>query len=267
MVDNPAAFTVADLCSDHSTDSHHVDSIGDHSTIDYVDENDDDSFIANSSLCRQHRSTIQMLNSLRKEVVEMVRSEDKYSTPKKSPQDVTIDLSKQTELSSPLVSPLLARTTVSLSNKNALIPSLSNHRVTPYGSESHPRYPKNSDDSTFCSMDYSLENDMNNMEEVVKNLERELKAENLDTVLEAIERIGKSEDPIIKNLFGSEDKDASQEGFLNEEQPLERTSFGSQLLSIIDFFKCMLIYSTDAKILIASIILCLIYKYISSWRG
>lgn len=267
MVDNPSAFTVADLCSDHSTDSHRVDSIGDHSTIDYDDETDDDSFIANSSLCRQHRSTIQMLNSLRQEVVEMVRNEDKYSTPKKSPQDVTIDLSQQTELSSPLVSPLLARTTVSLTSKNALVPSLSNHRVTPYGSESHPRYPKNSDDSTFCSMDYSLENDMNNMKEVVKNLERELKAENLDTVLEAIDRIGKSDDPIIKNLFGLEEKDASQEGLLDEEQLREHTSFGSQLLSIIDFFKCMIVHSTDAKILIASIILCLIYKYISSWQG
>lgn len=262
MAGDPVAFTVADLCSDHSTESHRLDGIDDHSTIEYVDEDDEDSFIANSSLCKQHRSTIQMLNSLRREVVEMVRGQDNYSTPKKSPQDVTIDLTRQTDLSSPLVSPLLARTTVSLSSKNAFLPSLSNHRITPHDSESNPRYPKSSDDSTFCSMDYSLQNDMNNLNEVVKNLEKELKAESLDTVLEAIDRIGKSEDPIIKNLFGSEDRGASQAGGRTG----ERTSFGSQILSIIDFFRCVLIYSMDAKILIASIAFCLIRKYISSWE-
>lgn len=263
MLDDPVAFTVADLCSDHSAESHRLDGIDDHSTIGYVDEDDEDSFIANSSLCKQHRCTIHMLNSLRREVVAMARGKDNYSTPKKSPQDFTIDLTRQTDLSSPLVSPLLARTTISLSSKNALLPSLSNHRITPNESEGDPRYRKTSDDSTFCSMDYSLQNDMNNLNEVVKNLERELKAESLDTVLEAIDRIGKSEDPIRKNLFGSEDGGATQA----VGRTGECTYFGSQILSIIDFFRCVLIYSMHAKILIASVAFCLIRNYLSSREG
>lgn len=265
MVSDQAALTIADLCNNFGTESHHIEDIDELSTLDHstIDNStigyDDDSFIANSSLCKEHRSTIHMLNSLRREVVEMTRSDDQYLTPKKSPQEVTIDMSRGTDLSSPLVSPLLARTTVSLSNKNNILPSLSNHRVTPNGSENYPRHLKNSDDSTFCSMDNSIQNEMNVLKEVVKDLERELKAENLDTVFEAIERIGKSDDPIIKSLFGAEDKGAS--GKMSKGQSHEHVLFRYELLDSMRFLRIIWNCSMNVKILIASIVICLIRKY------
>jgi len=265
MIDDQAALTVADLCEINPID------IDDHSNIGFVDEDDDDSFLANSSLCKQHRSTIQMLDSLRKEVVEMTRSDNKYVTPKKSPQDVTIDLNSSIELSSPLISPLLSRTIISMSNKNTFVPNFSNHKITPHKCDTgHPRHYANNDDSTFCSMDHSINDDMNTLKEVVMDLERELKAENLNTVFEAIERIGKSDDPTINSLLKSEDKDVIREGIctelLKKEQSNKPTMLGLHLLDASDLFRIIEICSINIKILIASIVLCLIKKYVSSWQ-
>jgi len=270
MIEDQAALTVADLCGNNSTESNHIDDIDDHSTMGFV-EDDDDSFLANSSLCKQHRSTIQMLDSLRKEMVEMARSDNKYGTPKKSPQDVTIDLNRSTELSSPLISPLLSRTIISMSNKNTSIPVFGKHRITPHkGDTSHLLHGINSDDSTFCSMDNSINNEMYILKEVVKDLERELKAENLNTVFEAIERIGKSDDPAINSLLESEDKDVIREvirtELLKKEQAKELTFLGRHLLDIIDFFRSIDVCSMNVNILIATIVLTLIRKYISSWQ-
>jgi hypothetical protein len=271
MIQGQAALTVADLCSNNSIDSNHIDD--DHSTTGFVDDDDDDSFLANSSLCKQHRSTIQMLDSLRKEVIEMARGDNNYVTPKKAPKDVTIDLNNRTELSSPLTSPsLLSRKIIYVSNTNITpFPVLSNHRITPQSDAGHSHHYISSDDSTFCSMDNSINNEMNILKEAVKDLERELKAENLNSVFEAIERIGKSDDPTINNLLESEDKDAIREGIrtelLKEEQSNKPSFLGHHLLDAIHFFRRSTeICSTNVKILIASIFLYLIRNYISSWQ-
>jgi hypothetical protein len=270
MIKDQAALTVTDLLNNHSHESNRIDYTDDHSTVGCVDEDDDDSFLANSSLCKQHRSAIEMLDSLRREVVEMVRNDDKYATPKKSPQDVTIDLNSSTELSSPLTSPLLSRTIISM-NKNAQLPVFNTHSVTPHTSDSgHPRQGINSDDSTFCSIDHSIENEMNILKEVVKNLEKELKTENLNTVFEAIERIGNSDDPVINSLLHSEDKDVLREGIrtelLKKEQSIKPKFMECRLRDTVDFFWSIEIDSMNLKIFIASIVVSLIYKYISTWQ-
>jgi len=264
------ALTVADLCSNNSTGSYHIDD--DHSATGFVDEEDDDSFLANSSLCKQHRSTIQMLDSLRKEVVEMARGDNNYVTLKKAPRDVTIYLNNRTELSSPLTSPsLLSRTIISVSNNTTPFPVLSNCRIAPQSDTGHSRHYISGDDSTFCSMDNSINNEMNVLKEAVKDLERELKAENLNSVFEAIERIGESDDPTINNLLESEDKDIIREGIraelLKEEQSNKPTFLVHGLLDAIYFFLCLVeICSTNAKMLIASIFLYWIRNYIFSWQ-
>ena len=270
MIEGQAALTVADLCGNDSTGSYHIDD--DHSTIRSVDEEDDDSFLANSSLCKQHRSAIQMLDSLRKEVVEMARGDNNYVTTKKAPRDVTIHLNNRTELSSPLTSPsLLSRTIISVSNNTTTFPVLTNRKLTPQSDTGHSRHHISDDDSTFCSMDNSINNEMNVLKESVKDLERELKAENLNSVFGAIERIGESADPTVNNLLESEDKDTIREGIraelLKEEQSKLSTFLERGLLDAIYFFLSIVeICSTNAKILIASIFLYWIRNYISSWQ-
>jgi hypothetical protein len=256
------ALTVADLSSENGGRSDHVDDVDDHSTLGFVDHEDDDSFLANSSLCRQHRSTIQMLDSLRKEVVEIARSDGTYLTPQKSPQDVMIHLNSSTiELASPLTSPLLSRTIMPVSTQNTLVPALSNHRITPLKSRTGQ---VRSDDSTFCSMDRSINNEMNKLREVVKDLQKELKAENLDSVFEAIERIGKSDDPKISSIFESEDKEVIREGIRSEMLNNKATFLGRLLVEIVDFPLSIEIGSMHIKILIASIVFRFILKCISS---
>ena len=265
MIEDHVPWNDNDLCSNNETDSFHEEVIDDHSTLDFVEE--DDSFLANNSLCKQHRSTIQMLDSLRKEVVDMVRNEDPHATPYKSPQDVTIDLSDSTDITSPLVSPLLPRMTTPISS-NAPFPSLIKHTITPTSSDAgHPRQYRNSDDSTFCSMDNSINNEIKVLKEVSKDFERELKAENLDTVFEAIGRIGKSDAAVRNGVFDSREKDTIQDRIRYECWNYEQkksTLFGRCLLDAMVFFRSIEWFSTNMKFLIASIIVCFIQKYILS---
>ena len=86
MIEDHVPWKAGDSCSKNVSESFHKEGNDDHSTLGVVE--DDDSFLANSSLCKQHRSTIQMLDSLRQEVVDMVRNDDVYVTPVKSPQEM-----------------------------------------------------------------------------------------------------------------------------------------------------------------------------------
>ena len=271
MANSEVALTVADLCANDDGDSSTIgNSTIDNSTIDNSTlgfDEDDDSFIANNSLCKEHRSAMHMLNSLRREVVEMVRSDDGCRAPKKCPRNVTIDLGRQRELlTSPLLSPPLARTT----NKYP-IPSLDDHQITPEGSQCDPHHLQTSDDNTFCSMDDSIQNELNVLKTSSKELERELEAENLDTVLKAIERIKTKADqqPDAEVLVDSEDESARRERMHTEpardEPSFEYTIPDSQrfdgviLLWIIQNY----LYSMNIKILIACIVIGLIREYVN----
>ena len=108
---------------------------------------------------------------------------------------------------------------------------------------------------------------MNAMKEVAKDLQRELKAENLDTVFEAIERLGKGDDSVMKSLFGSENENASRENnsdeFVNKEQWYGSLLILNQLFHNIGFFLRMIWNcSMNVKILIGSIVIGLMHRYI-----
>ena len=189
--------------------------------------------------------------------METAKSDDKYLTPKESPQDVTIDLSRDTELSSPLISPLFSRTTVSFFNRNTLLPSLSNHRVTPHRSESHSWHIKNSDDSTFCSMDNSIRNEC--FERICEGCKTRVGSRKFGYCFRSDrERIGKADGPIIKSLFGTEDRGVSRESLqleLSSKEQHEPKFFGRQILGNIgNFFMFIRNCSMSVKILIASIV-------------
>ncbi len=290
MENADVALTVADLCANYDSENHQIDDSDDSSTIgnSTIDQSttdnstidnstlgfdeDDDSFIANSSLCKEHRSAIHMLNSLRREVVEMVRSDDGGTAPKKSPRNVTIDLGRQKQLlTSPLLSPLLSRTTVPASNKYP-IPSLNDYKITPDGSECDPHHLQTSDDNTFCSMDDSIQNELKVLKAGSKDLERELEAENLDSVLEAIERIRTKSDeqvPKAKGLVSSEDEITSRERIRTEptsgETSFEYSNTDSQLFDGVILLRTIqnYLYSMNIKILIACIVIGLIREYVN----
>ena len=99
---------------------------------------------------------------------------------------------------------------------------------------------------------------MNVLKELVKDVEREFAAENLDTVFEAIGRIGKADGPIIKSLFGTEDRGVSRESLqleLSSKEQHEPKFFGRQILGNIgNFFMFIRNCSMSVKILIASIV-------------
>lgn len=266
-VGDQEALTVADLCS---SNSNHTDETDDHSTIEFADDEDDDSFLANSSLCKQHKSTIRMLDSLRKEVVEMTRDDGDNgtritATPKKAPRDMTIDMNS----TSPLISPMHSRNLLSMA-KGTKIPVFNNNIMKLEKNEDkNHRHRSNSDDSTLCSMDNSINQEMNVLKEVAMELEKELKAENLNTVFQAIERIDRSEDPTIKGVLGSEDKEIIREIIRNELNRKEQTQQNNFLercrLDIIMFIQSVEGGSMNIKILIVSIVLGLIRKFIFAW--
>mmetsp|Transcript_3531 Transcript_3531/g.7713 ORF Transcript_3531/g.7713 Transcript_3531/m.7713 type:complete len:286 (+) Transcript_3531:158-1015(+) len=275
-------LTVDDLCINHSIDSMDMDESDGQSASEIVEEEDDDSFLANNSVCKQYSSTIQMLDSLRLEVVEMTRSDGKYSTLEHSPRDVTIDLNSTPELSSPLTSPTLERTILNMANRGTAIPILNNKRIemrkhnTDYlrrciNSDDNSTFCSTTDNSTFCSMDNSIEHEMNALKEVAKDLEKELEAENLNTVFQAIERIGKSDDPTIHSVLMSGDKDLIREGIraevLNKQQMKTPRSvcLRRRRFSIVYFFWSIEGYSANTNILIASISFGLIRKFVSFW--
>lgn len=269
MVEEHMALTVADLCSsiNESANTSEFDDHS-HSTIDYSYTDDEDSFLANNSLCKQHKSTIKMLDSLRKEVIQMVRNDSNYGTPNKSPRDVTIDLNRITDLSSPLGSPVLERDTVSLNQKVIPLPSLSNKEET-VTAPCHCIVNVNNDDSTFCSMDNSINNEMNILKEVARDLEKELKEATMNTVFKAVERIGESDDPQIRSVLESGDKDVIREGIRNEiqkqEQSEQQTFWECCYTDFIAFILSLEGGSMNIKVLILSIGFGLIQKFIAAW--
>lgn len=269
----------------------------DQSTIDYTygDEDDeDDSFLANNSLCRQHKSAIQMLDSLRKEVVQMVRSDDvvgsnnnlgthnhtatqtqtQSKTPRRSPRNVTIDINSTTaDVSSPLGSPVVDRDTVSVSSAIPAAPSLSDDRKTTRTTTSTTRSCySNNEESTFCSMDDSIEHEMNVLKEVARDLEKELQEANIHTVYQAIERIGESEDPDTKNVLDSADKNVIREGIRNELLRQEQEQL-QQEQTVLIFFRDNVVDCVESfeggwmnvAVLATSIAFALIRNCISAW--
>uniref|UniRef100_A0A6U9ZH85 Uncharacterized protein n=1 Tax=Pseudo-nitzschia australis TaxID=44445 RepID=A0A6U9ZH85_9STRA len=269
MVEEHMALTVADLCStiNESANTSEFDDHS-HSTIDYSYIDDEDSFLANNSLCKQHKSTIKMLDSLRKEVIQMVRSDGNYGTPSKSPRDVTIDLNRITDLSSPLGSPVIERDTVSLDQKVIALPSLSNKDET---SPCRCIVHASNDDGTFCSMDNSINNEMNILKEVARDLEKELKEATMNTVFEAVERIGESDDPQIRSVLESGDKDVIREGIRNEikkqEQSEQQPVWKCCYTDIKTFILSLEGGSMNIKVLIVSIAFGFMRKFIAAWAA
>ena len=269
MVKGQAALTVADLCRENRIENNDKANIDDdYSTIGSIGENEDDSFVENNSLCKQHRTTLFLLDSLRKEVMEMVRSDDTSVTPVKSPQDVLIDVNNGIELASPLASPLLSRKLKSISDKDSSIQKLNDRRILLHKSDSgFMSYCTNNDDSTFCSMDNSINNEMNILKEAVKDLERELRTENLNTVFEAIERIEKN--PTTDGLLELDDKDVIRERIRNELSERKKWMTPTFLKhtffeTIVEFLLSTENSSMHMKILMASIFYYLIRTYMFS---
>ena len=269
MVKGQAALTVADLCRENRIENNDKANIDDdYSTIGSIGENEDDSFVENNSLCKQHRTTLFLLDSLRKEVMEMVRSDDTSVTPVKSPQDVLIDVNNGIELASPLASPLLSRKLKSISDKDSSIQKLNDRRILLHKSDSgFMSYCTNDDDSTFCSMDNSINNEMNILKEAVKDLERELRTENLNTVFEAIERIEKN--PTTDGLLELDDKDVIRERIRNELSERKKWMTPTFLKhtffeTIVEFLLSTENSSMHMKILMASIFYYLIRTYMFS---
>jgi len=271
MVKGQAALTVADLCRENRIENNDEANIDDdYSTIGSIGENEDDSFVENNSLCKQHRTTLFLLDSLRKEVMEMVRSDDKSVTPVKSPQDVLIDMNNGIELASPLASPLLSRKLKSIADKDSSIQKLNDRRILLHKSDyGFMSYCTNNDDSTFCSMDNSINNEMNILKEAVKDLERELRTENLNTVFEAIERIEKN--PTTDGLVELDDKDFIRERIRNELSERKKWMTPTFLKhtffeTIVEFLLSTENSSMHMKILMASIFCYLIRTYMFSWQ-
>ena len=198
----------------------------------------------------------------------MVRSDDTSVTPVKSPQDVLIDVNNGIELASPLASPLLSRKLKSISDKDSSIQKLNDRRILLHKSDSgFMSYCTNNDDSTFCSMDNSINNEMNILKEAVKDLERELRTENLNTVFEAIERIEKN--PTTNGLLELDDKDVIRERIRNELSERKKWMTPTFLKhtffeTIVEFLLSTENSSMHMKILMASIFYYLIRTYMFS---
>lgn len=277
MVEEHGALTVADLCSTSNESSSYTygsryESDDHSSTIDCID---DDSFLANNSLCKQHRSSLKMLDSLRKEVVQMIRSDGKnpYGTPAASPRDVMIDLTKTNagDFSSPLGSPVNSRRNTKLSPGLVTplsIPSLSNTENTTRCQSLVTNHGQN-DDYTFCSMDDSINQEMNLLKEVATELEKELRETNINTVFEAIERIGESNNPEIKSVLMSEDRDVIREGIRNELQKEEflyaQDSVKPFHVHLMEFVESFEGGSMNIKVLAVAIAFSLIRNWILGW--
>lgn len=262
MLGEDEALTVADLCSDQNSNGvHHFDEFSDHSTIGYTDdEEDDDSFLANNSLCKQHKSAMKMLDSLRKEVVQMARSDGKFETrPKKSPRDVMIDINGDNDdLSSPLGSPTLLRKTVSLSHTTPSVPTMAQRN----NSACVLKVSTHSDDSTLCSLDNSIDHEMSALKEVAKDLETELREANINSVFGAIERMGNSDDPAIKNVLESEDKEVLREGIRKELESYELAQQPHR--RFLDYMETFEGGSMNLKVLIAAVVFALMQRHFFS---
>lgn len=168
----------------------------DQSSINCVD---DDSFLANNSICKLHRSKLSMLDSLANEVAAMVRG-DRSPTPFNTTTNATAS-------SSSLSSPFDLNNPIQLLSPSPLRSPTNTRNVL-----STPINDNNDDDtSTLCSIDNSINNELNALKEVAIELGKELEKENLNTVFEAIERIGDSDDPNVKNVLESEEKDLIKE--------------------------------------------------------
>jgi hypothetical protein len=301
------ALTVADLelctSSNNLNDddkSHHTDEIGDdHNSIgEYVnddndEDDDDDSFLANNSICKMHKSTIRMLDSLTDEMVEMARSDTTDNKTLKRRRnsnqnndylvsDMTIDLNTnntndndESLMHSPLNSPMNIRNILSITKIDNTTISIPRQQSF---NNSKNNYDDNDDDSTLCSIDNSINNELNALKDVAKELGKELEAENLNihTVFEAIERIGNSDDPNVKNILVSDERDIIRTCIRDEIRKNNNNKQQQKMKNIILRY-CHLGYSYDHQmfdeenttkssviILIVSILIGLILKYISS---
>ncbi|KAG7356583.1 hypothetical protein IV203_001269 [Nitzschia inconspicua] len=107
-------------------------------------------------------------------------------------------------IASPLTSPIYAATVKNVADAVKL-PLLDDGLTTPRTAHPHNDYHDTVPDDDL-SLDDSLVNEMNALKQVALELERELNSTDLHTVQEAIERIGNSDDPIIKSVLESDDK-------------------------------------------------------------
>ena len=305
---NQGALNVADLelytSSNKLNDddgSHHTGIIDDdHNSVGrYVnddsdeDDDDDDSFLANNSICKMHKNTIQMLDSLKDEVVEMARNDTKTLRTRKRNQteylvsDMTIDLNNDNDNSnndeslmhSPLNSPMNIRNINSIGrndNASTSIPVQSFDNSNNIGNNDSD----DDDDSTMCSIDDSINNELNALKDVALELGKELEAENLNihTVFEAIDRIGSSDDPNVKNILVSDERDTIRNCIRDE---IKRTNNNEQQQKMKNILLryCHLGYNYDDQmfdeeqttkssviVLIVSIFIGFILKYISTYN-
>jgi len=238
-----------------------------------------------------------MLDSLTDEVVEMARGNNATTTTtldKNSGRNInmTIHLNNSTRLSSPLSSPMYIQNILSItkevntnvprppyssSNSNSNINSNSNsNNIFDKSRGSYGQYDNDDDDddnnddnSTMCSIDNSIHNELNALKEVATELEKELEEENLNTVFEAIERIGNSDNQNVKNALDSEKKDLIRECIRDEIRKNKQKNFFILRycrLGITSIIRTFEVNTKSIIILVVSIILGLVLKYIStSW--
>jgi len=284
-------LTVTDFCTNRNLDdgSHHTNEM-------YVDD-DDDSFLANNSICKLHKKTIRMLDSLTNEVVEMARGNNATTTTTTTALDknsrkqinMIINLNNSTRLSSPLSSPRYIQDILSIAkeaNTNAPRPlNSSSKSIFNKSRDSCGQYNDDDDDdindddddddddddnSTMCSIDNSIHNELNALKEVATELEKELGEENLNTVFEAIERIGNSGNQNVKNALDSEKKDIIRECIRDEIRKNKEKKFlilRYCRLGITSIIRTFQVNTKSIIILIVSIILGLVLNYIFASRA
>jgi hypothetical protein len=184
MSRNVCALTVADL---HDPDE---SNIGDDSSV----CTDDDSYLGNSSLRNMVTSSLQLLESLTSEVAELSK-EDSHPTVvtptyQDDPRDMTIDVSFRSKNY----------------NKSTTGDNASNRtRMTQPTSNTYDVNRIVDDDDV--SLDDSVSTEMKALKEVASELEKALKSQDIRIVQKAIERIGNSTDPKLKNVLESDDKE------------------------------------------------------------
>jgi hypothetical protein len=194
MADGSYALTVADLHSLNDDDGSSLCT-------------DDDSYIGNSSLRRMVSSSFEMLECLASEVADMSRSELRPKTTttvaraeKDDLRDMTIDVSFQGNDQGRQSGNCHRMTNDHFPFEGR---TAATTRCPPPIGSSGLNYVHDDD----LSLDDSVAHEMKALKEATLELRRELKSHNSRTVLDAIERIGNSNDPNLNGVLESGDKE------------------------------------------------------------
>lgn len=205
------ALTVADL---HDPDEVNVDDGSSLCT-------DDDSYLGNSSLRNMVTSSFQLLDNLTSEVADMSRDESrpKIVTPtyQNDPRDMTINVSFE------------GRNNTSRTGDNE------SHRPWMNLPSSNTYDDNRMVDDDDMSLDDSVATEMKVLKQVALELEKALNSQDIRMVQRAIERIGNSSDPKLKNVLESDDKEIIRKILEDEMRKNEPVNFVGRYL-----YKCVM---------------------------